>query len=85
MKLTLQTRALAVVAHAAAYLAGMEAGWTQSFERLAEERTSLSLAARGPHAGWQDCNKPGSQRYVRAPWPPAKCMIREITPMIKRR
>jgi hypothetical protein len=26
-----------VVAHAAAYLAGMEAGWTQSLERLAEE------------------------------------------------
>ena len=36
-KLTLQTRAVAVVAHAAAYLAGMEAGWTQSLERLAEE------------------------------------------------
>ena len=36
-KLTLQTRAVAVVAHAAAYLAGMEAGWAQSLERLAEE------------------------------------------------
>jgi uncharacterized protein YndB with AHSA1/START domain len=36
-KLTLQTHAVAVVAHAAAYLAGMEAGWTQSLERLAEE------------------------------------------------
>ena len=36
-KLTLQTRAVAVVAHAAAYLAGMEVGWTQSLERLAEE------------------------------------------------
>jgi uncharacterized protein YndB with AHSA1/START domain len=36
-KLTLQTRAVAVVAHAAAYLAGMETGWTQSLERLAEE------------------------------------------------
>ncbi|MGB6176387.1 MAG: SRPBCC domain-containing protein [Methylocella sp.] len=36
-KLTLQTRAVAVAAHAAAYLAGMEAGWTQSLERLAEE------------------------------------------------
>src|SRR5713226_5099504 len=33
-KLTLQTRAVAVVAYAAAYLAGMEAGWTQSLERL---------------------------------------------------
>jgi uncharacterized protein YndB with AHSA1/START domain len=36
-KLTLQTRAVALVAHATAYLAGMEAGWTQSLERLAEE------------------------------------------------
>jgi predicted 3-demethylubiquinone-9 3-methyltransferase (glyoxalase superfamily)/uncharacterized protein YndB with AHSA1/START domain len=36
-KLTLQTRAVAVVTYAAAYLAGMEAGWTQSLERLAEE------------------------------------------------
>ncbi|MDQ6703478.1 MAG: SRPBCC domain-containing protein [Pseudomonadota bacterium] len=36
-KLTLQTRAVAVVAHAAAHLEGMEAGWTQSLERLAEE------------------------------------------------
>jgi uncharacterized protein YndB with AHSA1/START domain len=36
-KLTLQTRAVALVAHAIAYLAGMEAGWTQSLERLAEE------------------------------------------------
>ncbi len=36
-KLTLQTRAVAVAAHAAAYLAGMEAGWAQSLERLAEE------------------------------------------------
>ena len=36
-KLTLQTRAVAVVAHAAAYLTGTEAGWAQSLERLAEE------------------------------------------------
>jgi uncharacterized protein YndB with AHSA1/START domain len=36
-KLTLQTRAAAVVAYAAAYLKGMEAGWTQSLERLAEK------------------------------------------------
>jgi uncharacterized protein YndB with AHSA1/START domain len=35
-KLTLQTRGVAVVAYAAAYLAGMETGWTQSLERLAE-------------------------------------------------
>jgi uncharacterized protein YndB with AHSA1/START domain len=36
-RLTLQTRAVALVAYAAAYLAGMEAGWTQSLERLAAE------------------------------------------------
>ena len=35
-KLTLQTRAAAVVDYAAAYLEGMEAGWTQSLERLGE-------------------------------------------------
>ena len=35
-KLTLETRAVALVAYAAAYLAGMEAGWTQSLERLEE-------------------------------------------------
>ena len=40
-KLTRQTRAVAVVAHAAAYLAGMEAGWTQSLERLAEKLARL--------------------------------------------
>ena len=34
-KLTLQTRAVAVVPYAAAYLAGMEMGWTQSLQRLA--------------------------------------------------
>jgi len=34
-KLTLHTRAVAVVAYAAAYLEGMEVGWTQSLERLA--------------------------------------------------
>jgi uncharacterized protein YndB with AHSA1/START domain len=36
-KLTLQTRAVALVGYAAAYLAGMEAGWTQSLDRLAAE------------------------------------------------
>jgi uncharacterized protein YndB with AHSA1/START domain len=36
-RLTLKTGAVAVVDYAAAYLAGMEAGWTQSLERLAEE------------------------------------------------
>jgi uncharacterized protein YndB with AHSA1/START domain len=36
-KLTLRTRGVAVVSYAAAYLAGMEAGWTQSLERLAAE------------------------------------------------
>ncbi len=35
-KLTLQTRAVALVAAAARMLEGMEAGWTQSLERLAE-------------------------------------------------
>ncbi len=33
-KLTLQTRGIAMVAYAAAYLKGMEGGWTQSLERL---------------------------------------------------
>lgn len=36
-KLTLQTRGTAMVAYAAAYLKGMEAGWTQSLEKLAKE------------------------------------------------
>jgi len=36
-KLTLQTRGVARVPYAAAYLQGMEAGWTQSLQRLAEE------------------------------------------------
>jgi len=35
-KLTLKTGATAVVDYAAEYLKGMEAGWTQSFEKLAE-------------------------------------------------
>jgi uncharacterized protein YndB with AHSA1/START domain len=35
--LTLQTRGVAVVPYAVAYLARMEAGWTQSLARLAEE------------------------------------------------
>ena len=35
-KLTLRTRAVALVPYAAAFLEGMEAGWTQSLERLAE-------------------------------------------------
>jgi uncharacterized protein YndB with AHSA1/START domain len=35
--LTMRTRAKAVVDFARAYLTGMEAGWTQSLERLAEE------------------------------------------------
>jgi uncharacterized protein YndB with AHSA1/START domain len=34
-RLTLQTRAVAIVAGAAPMLEGMEAGWTQSIERLA--------------------------------------------------
>ena len=36
-KLTLQARAVAVVAPAVMYLDGMEAGWTGSLDRLAEE------------------------------------------------
>ncbi len=36
-RLTLRTRAAAVVPFARAYLAGMEAGWTQSMDRLAAE------------------------------------------------
>ncbi len=36
-KLTLQARAVAVVAPAVMYLDGMEAGWTESLDRLAEE------------------------------------------------
>jgi uncharacterized protein YndB with AHSA1/START domain len=35
-KLTLNTRGIAMVDYAAQYLQGMEAGWTQSLERLAE-------------------------------------------------
>jgi uncharacterized protein YndB with AHSA1/START domain len=35
-KLTLETRGVAKVAYAANYLKGMETGWTQSMERLAE-------------------------------------------------
>jgi uncharacterized protein YndB with AHSA1/START domain len=33
-KMTLHTNAVAVVEHAAAYLQGMEAGWTQSIDKL---------------------------------------------------
>ncbi|HXY89703.1 MAG TPA: SRPBCC domain-containing protein [Xanthobacteraceae bacterium] len=33
-KLTLHTRAIALVDYAAAYLAGMDAGWTQSIDKL---------------------------------------------------
>jgi uncharacterized protein YndB with AHSA1/START domain len=43
-KLTLRTRAIAVVGYAAAYLAGMEAGWTQSLERLVEELGRVATA-----------------------------------------
>jgi uncharacterized protein YndB with AHSA1/START domain len=40
-KLTLETRGVAMVAYAAEYLKGMEMGWTQSLERLAESLASL--------------------------------------------
>jgi uncharacterized protein YndB with AHSA1/START domain len=41
-KLTLETRGVAKVAYAANYLKGMEAGWTQSLERLAESLEKAS-------------------------------------------
>ncbi len=41
-KLTLRTRAVALVPYAAAFLQGMEAGWTQSLERLAERLADAS-------------------------------------------
>ena len=40
-KLTLETRGVAKVDYAANYLQGMEAGWTQSLERLGEALASL--------------------------------------------
>ena len=40
-KLTLETRGVAKVDYAANYLQGMEAGWTQSLERLGETLASL--------------------------------------------
>jgi len=43
-ELTLRTRAVAMVDYAAAYLEGMETGWTQSLERLD------ALVARPPSA-----------------------------------
>jgi uncharacterized protein YndB with AHSA1/START domain len=36
-KLTLRVRATAMVDYAVAYLGGMEPGWAQSLEKLAEE------------------------------------------------
>ncbi|MGO8987048.1 MAG: SRPBCC family protein [Terriglobales bacterium] len=36
-KLTLRTRGTAMVPYAAAYLAGMDAGWSQSLEKLARQ------------------------------------------------
>ena len=41
-KLTLQTRAVALVAAAAAALEGMEAGWTQSLESLTEHLVAMA-------------------------------------------
>jgi len=40
-KLTLTTRGKAMVDYAVAYLSGMEAGWTQSLEKLESELPSL--------------------------------------------
>ncbi|MGH6672814.1 MAG: SRPBCC family protein [Xanthobacteraceae bacterium] len=42
-KMTLHTRAKAVVEYAAAYLQGMEAGWTQSIDRLRVHVAAASL------------------------------------------
>jgi uncharacterized protein YndB with AHSA1/START domain len=39
-KITLHTRGTALVDYAAAYLQGMEAGWSQSLDRLAERLTA---------------------------------------------
>ena len=44
-KLTLQTRGVAKVAYAANYLKGMEMGWTQSLERLAESLRDAAAAS----------------------------------------
>ncbi len=44
-KLTLQTRAVALVAHAVRMLEGMEAGWTQSLDRL-EAHVALDTPGR---------------------------------------
>ncbi|MGD0462501.1 MAG: SRPBCC family protein [Tepidisphaeraceae bacterium] len=43
-KLTLKTRGTAMIAYAAAYLSGMEAGWTQSLQRLGEHLSSAGAA-----------------------------------------
>ncbi len=45
-KLTLRTRGVAMVAYAAAYLSGMEAGWTQSLEKLGEHVLEANAADR---------------------------------------
>jgi len=63
-----ETRAVAVIAYAAAYLGGMEQGWTQSLERLAEfaakpwstsairENTSRSRGAVGGFDLYESAN-----------------------------
>jgi len=43
-KLTLETRAKALVAYAAKFLEGMDAGWTQSIDRLEAYATRLGSA-----------------------------------------
>jgi uncharacterized protein YndB with AHSA1/START domain len=42
-KLTVETRGTAKVGYAANYLQGMEAGWTQSLDRLAAEIATVAL------------------------------------------
>jgi uncharacterized protein YndB with AHSA1/START domain len=47
-KLTVQTGAVAMVGYAAAYLEGMEAGWTQSLESLEELVANTSDSRANP-------------------------------------
>jgi uncharacterized protein YndB with AHSA1/START domain len=49
-KLTLQTRGTALVAYAAAYLKGMETGWSQSIDRLAQLLGNTATAPASPAA-----------------------------------
>jgi len=53
-KLTVESRAVGLVAHAARMLEGMKAGWTQSIDRLGEQVTRMRAVAwpsRDAHTG----------------------------------